>query len=399
MSIWQISCVDGDDDNRGHSQNAFDWQQMLNNLDLESDSESTNENAIAAAPRSRPTSTTGPARRRASAVGTGAPAKLELLRTSPFDGNTAALPDDGYSSEDEHDSPAEQAAWDSSSTAVVSSPTTTIATKPGGSGSAASTYHGGSDANVPCFFVNGVRHSIEASRKTPDWTVGPSPSAKRVSMELPPWATAHVDPSVKQSNTVVASNDSGVPSAWVCSPKPTSQAPRSQNPPPYATPTTPSSGYLSPFLGATQGPLPPPHGTAANARNAAAAAPHFQTPAVPAAQQASTPFLLGNNHTTAPATFADCPILGFVFMDGEGRLRLASQGHTPPTSAAPAPAAPSAPLSMPPMPHCTPSSAPTQAWRPAAAPATSPPTKPSSAPVGNTKAWVFRDGRWIALSV
>lgn len=409
MSMWQVSSVDGICDNDHHNYNAFAWQRLLSNLEFESKSESTSVDELNTAPRSCPIPTIGSKQSNASAKDRVLPVKLDANRTSSFAGSTIALQDDGYSSEEEHDSPDDQVASGSSPTPFYSSPTTTAITK-GGNGGCVASIQSSSDATVPCFFVNGVRHSIEPLRKTPDWTAVPSLSsasqAKTVSMESPPWASAHVDPSTTPPKRVVAGSHSGVPSEGLCTAKSTTPLHSWMTPPLYATSGTlptrhaiPASLPSSRMGNGAQGPFPIlPESSTAYMANTASIMQPLPTSAMPVAQQARTPSFFSSNGSAANTT--DSPALGFVFMDREGCFHLAPQGCAPPASA----------LSALPMMHVsggvtaspgmpqlqyTPSTIQAQSWRPTA----SLPCTASSGPWGSTKAWVFRDGSWMSLLV
>ncbi|KAG5496977.1 hypothetical protein GH5_01495 [Leishmania sp. Ghana 2012 LV757] len=413
MSMWQVTIGDGVHDKEHHHYDAIAWQQLLNNLDLTSESDSTSEDGVDAAPKSCPTPTIQLKQSNASAKDVTQWVKLDAHRTSSSRESPLGLPEDECSSEDEHKPPGDRIASGRSMKAVYSSPSTTFTTK-SGSGDCAVPTQNSSGATAPCFFVNGARHSIEAPRKTPDWTAAlsssPSP-AKRVSTESTRCASVPVDHFPTPAKTVVAGNASSRRSERVRTTKSAKQSKSSMNPPPYPMPGTPATGYGAPASPPSSGvrrevqsPFTLPNASSAYLANTAPAMQRFQGSAMPTAQQASiSPLFWSNNGSTANA-FSNSPLLSLVLMDGEGRLHLASQGQTPSASAPPAlpmvhvPGRATAPSGMPQV-HYTPSTVQAEPWRPVAAPSTPLPCTRSSGLWGNTKAWVFRDNRWIALSM
>ncbi|CBZ29211.1 hypothetical protein, unknown function [Leishmania mexicana MHOM/GT/2001/U1103] len=417
MSMWKVSPVDGVDGGDCHNYNAFAWQQLFSNLGLDGNSVPTNGDEVNTTPGSCSSPMIGLKESNASAKDTAPSVKADAHHTSSFDCSPTVLQDYGYSSEDGRESPADQVGSGRSTTPFYSLPTTT-ATAKSGSGSCIVSTQNSSDATAPCFFINGVRHSIESPCKTPDWTVVPGSSsapARKVSVESLPWASTHIGPSPNPAKPVVAGNNSGVPCAWLCAEQSATQSQSSTSLPLYAKPLTPPAGYAIPVSppssgmgGGVQRKFTLPMGSSTYLAKTVSVMQPLQTSAVPVAQQASTPSFFSKKKDSSVNTFADCSVLGFVFMDGEGCLRLAPQGSAAPASALSAlpmmhvPCGATASSGMPQMQY-SPSTMPPQPWRPAAAPVAAPsaslPRTISSELWGNTKAWVFRDGRWISLSI
>lgn len=460
MSFWHLSpSVDLEGDNDFSAPTVVTWQQFLNSMDLESEFESSHPGSGA---DKRPqihqhhhhdpllstnASSTGARSTRASVKDKGLVAKDDATRAAtPFRGSpvgaAVTMPDDGYSSEDEHDSPDILPESDSSSTPFYASPSITATTKAGSAGSAASThYHSSSDAAAPCFFVNGVRHTIEAPQTAAsDWTVVPTSlgggaslagphdaaaaaMASKVQLEMPPWASPQADgvAPVSVSKTVVASNAAGTPAAWVCGsrqspPQPPAYSAKSQNNNSVPSQSSASSSITahamqSSFVIHSSTGAYPASPSVSTTHGAAPQGYQVTTPQPPQPpqqyqqfqqqQQPQKAFFAGQNGYSAPATIADCPILGFVFVDGEGRLRIAPQGCTP----SPVPAATHHPSNvLPKSPPSMPSLLPRVIGNPAApslpaAATMATPSKPAGGPCGGTQAWAFRDGRWMALSM
>ncbi|KAG5471376.1 hypothetical protein LSCM1_01460 [Leishmania martiniquensis] len=412
MPMWQASIVDAVGDKEHHNYNAFSWQQLLSNFHLASEADST-EDEVRATLESCPTPTIGPQHSNASGKDMTPSVKLDAHRASSSGDSPFALPEDGYSSEDEHDSPGDQTASGRSTTPFYSLRSTTFTAKSGSGGCAVSRQNS-SDATAPCFFVNGVRHSIEDPRRIPGWTgalpSSPSP-VKKVPEEPSLWATAPVGHSLTPAKAVVAGSVPSGRSEWAFTTKSTKQSKTAMSPPPYPTPVAPGTGCAVPASPPSSGmpcgvrrPFTLSSGSSAYMANTASAMPPFQASTMPPAQQAMTAPLLWNSNGSAANTLSDAPVLGFVFMDREGRLHLAPQGRTPSASTPSAlpvmyvPGGATSPTGTP-QAHHAPSTVQAQPWRPAAASSVLLPCPASSELWGTTKAWVFRDSRWISLSI
>lgn len=464
MSIWKVSPTEGTEDSEPFVRNAIAWDQLLNNLDLQTSSESSEDDAEEAALRShasvfsesRRSYRDGKVKARSTSAGSKECAQ-------PNKSLNATRDDDGYSSEDEHDSPANPDSSDSGIAGFCpSSGLTTTSAKIGSAMSGSSEPASPNEPTKTYFYINGVRHCVQDEQNGVKWSgagIGLQPMAttavaaptaatpvKMPLAQLPAWGAAfqpsHNSSAAPMAKTVIASNEAGAPAAWVYAPKAAAQTSMPMpSPPRYdagrtlpgsyptvpslehktmaAAPTgvSPSMAYYPSCNGIPMG-VPPPM-PAPYTPSRAAMPPMNAAPVYGGGNTASAA------HNAAPAANS---ILGYVYVDSNGCLRVASRGDSPlppPPPPLPASTCPPPPPPMPSQPQpqlarrsseaaamyqgasSVPGMNPMQYAAAYAADGSVcvpsvPPMPVSTSPSaswGSTKAWAFRDGRWISLSM
>lgn len=442
MSIWNASPMDGAEDSEPFARNSIAWDQLLNNLDLQISSDSSEDDedevpkshasALSESKRSYPN---GKLKLCSSSTGSREnPQKRKLVKPNHED--------DGYSSEDEHDSPANQESSGSAIAGFCSSPGLTTTTKIGSAMGGGFEHTGPQDASKSYFFVKGVRHCVQDEQSNVKWTemlpqtIPTTPS--QVKVEPPVFTAAHQKPAVHVapvSKTVIANNDAGAPVAWIYTPKTATNTPMpSRSPPRYEAVQAVPGAYAMPIakdLKAVAAPPVMPRNVAyfptdnKPSVGAPTAMPVLHTPScMPILPVNSAPFLNGNATSFSVAAPTPNSIVGYVYIDSNGCLRVASEKNSP----LPPPPPSNCPLPPPPLPSTQPPQFAHRSSEAAAifqgassVPGMNPmqytgsytadggmgqPTIPSM-PVsksppnawGSTKAWVFRDSRWISLSM
>lgn len=448
MSIWQVSPQEDAQSSEPFVRNAIAWDQLLSNLDLKTSSDSSSD------------SSDGDAgvfsRSQASAFSEGKQShqsrKLAFRPSSPSNRECAkqdktpigTREDDGYSSEDEHDSPANLESSESGMAAFRPSSGLTVATKAGGAPSRVSELACPDDVAKAYFFVNGVRHCVQEEQNGPKWSAPPLPDmpppSKSTTGEPLAWMAAHPLPgrATPMSTKVIASNDAGAPAAWAYTPTTTAYVQAThRSPPKYEAPRTAPVSYATPSSRdsrAMEAPSVVPRNTSYCAANrmpagASAAMPTAHAPcSMPIPPTKAVPFFAGNSATAGGAATAMNSILGYVYVDSEGRLCVASRDNSPlpptpqtaagvcpqswlpaeqptqylqqprrPCVAAAALQGSSSVPGMNPMQYTSSSSADGRVSQPTVP--SVPVLQSSSSAWGSTKAWVFRDNRWISLSM
>lgn len=402
MSIWEACPMEGAEDNEPFMQNSIAWDQLLNNLGLQTSSDSSDDNDEESGPKSRASAfsesrqSQQDSRLKAHSTSAGSPecAKPdELLNTTRND-------DDGYCSEDEHDSPANAESSDSAAGLCPSSDVTTTTAKMCGTtkGGAAPIIR--NETAKSYFFVNGVRHCVQDEQNCVKWTgATPTPAqpatSKRAVAELPARSAAHLPPVTTNVAPVpkvsITGNGPDAPAAWVYTSKTAAQTPV-----PFQCPPKYESGQILPggcamslsqdikAMGAstaTRGNAVYYHAGNAMPAGAPLGMPASYTPSrAPMPQANAAPFYAPRACPLAPPPPPPPPQLtrrpseAAAALEGAGSVPGMDSLQYAATYAADGstslPTVPSMPLSKP-----TPT-----AW-------------------GSTKAWVFHDGRWISLIV
>lgn len=450
MSIWKVSPTEGTADSEPFVRNAIEWDQLLNNLDLQTSSSDSSEDDNEEAPQShisvfsegRHSYRGGMLMPRSTSAGSKECAKPSKSL------NATRGEDDGYSSEDEHDSPANQESSDSASAGFgLSSGLTATTAKIGSATSGNSEPASPNEPAKTYFYINGVRHCVQDEQNGVKWkgmVAGPQTTPKMTATPVkrplaapPVWRAAQQLPAsnvAPMAKTVIASNESGAPVAWECGSKAAVQTSMpTQSPPRYdAGHALPSSYPAAPSLNFTAMAAPPAMPSNVAYYPSCNGIPMGAPPAMPAPYTPSRAPMPSMNAApvygggAAPvahnAALATNSILGYVYVDSNGCLRVASNGDSPlpPASTCPPPTQPLQPPQPPQLAHqpsdaaavyqCASSVPRTNPMQYGAAYAADgsmcPPTVPSmpvskspSAAWGTTKAWVFRDGRWISLSM
>lgn len=448
MSIWQLAPQDDVDSGEPFVRNTVAWDQLLNNLDLQTSSDSSSSSdedgeVILKSLTSNLSEGKHSHQSKRLRMTPSSPNSRECAKQRAFP--VGAREDDGYSSEDEHDSPANQASSESTAAGFCPSSGLTATTKAGSTISKVSEPASPDDTPKAFFFVNGVRHCVQDEQRGSKWgamAVQKAPiTPKSAAAESLTWTTALPLPERGEAaaRTVIASNDAGAPAAWVYTPKAAAHVQAShRSPPRYEAPQSVPEGFVVP-------PTPDframhSHSTVpGNARpfttgqmragNAAAVPQPHAFGNMPTQAASGAPFYTGKPVPVSGAATAVNSILGYVYVDGEGRLCVASRDGSPQPSAVQAPmsaypppmalatqqtqlsqqmgnssaAAAAALQGASPMPGMSPmlygmSYAADGSMSQPAAPSM-PVSKPSRSAWGTTKAWAYRDGRWISLSM
>jgi hypothetical protein len=447
MSIWKMSPMEGNEGSEPFVRNSVAWDQLLNNLDLQTSTDSSDDNEEGV-PKSRASafSEGRQSRQDGKRMGRSISAGSRECAKDAKSPNATRNEDDGYSSEDEHDSPANQESSDSAAAAFCPSAGHTAAnTKMSSTVSGVFEPIGPNDSAKSYFFINGVRHCVQDEQDgvkwggmsvTPSHTIAMTP--KRTVAELPTSPDTHqllANNAVLMAGAVIASSDAGTPAAWVCTPKAAAQIPVPfQSPPKYDADRRLSGNYpgvQSPNLKTKIVSSPPVLNNAAYypAGNAVpmGAPPRKEAPCMsgrgaPMPPMNAAPFYSRSDAPAGNAAPAANSIVGYIYVDNNGCLRVASGTNSPlppaPSTACPPPPSPT---SLPPRVAHRQSEAAAVFQGAASVPGmkpvrystiyaadgsmcqpmvpTMPVSKSPSAMWGTTKAWVFRDGRWVSISM
>lgn len=448
MSIWRVSPQEDAESGEPFVRNTIAWDQLLNNLDLQTsfDSSSSSDGNKEVVTKSHASTFSEGKHSHQSR-------RLKLAPSSPNsrgctrqkDSPVGAREDDGYSSEDEHDSPANQDSSESAAAGFCPSTGLTATTKAGSTVGPVSEPASPNDTPKAYFFVNGVRHCFQDEQSGAKWGALPMQkmpmSPKRTAPELPTWTTALPPPDRAEAaaKTVIASNDAGAPTAWVYTPKAAAAHTQGshRSPPRYDALQAAQGSYMmppTPNFRAMEAPPTMPGNTSRFATgNVPTQTPTTQpTPHAPSSMPMqptnAAPFYAGNSVPVSGTASAVNSFLGYVYVDNEGRLCVASRDGTPqltpsqvPSGAYLPPVHPATQQAQFPQPVHRSSAAAAALQGATTVPEMNPmvygaayaadgsvsqpampmmsASKPSSGAWGTTKAWAFRDGRWISLSM
>ncbi|KPA78878.1 hypothetical protein ABB37_05944 [Leptomonas pyrrhocoris] len=420
MSIWKVSPTETAEGSEPFEPNSAAWEQLLSTLNLQTTSDSSDDirdetrNSHAAVfSKGKQSHLDDKFKKHPSSAGRMECAKLTKSLNATRDDDDA-----GYSSEDEHDSPANVTLPESVLPRFNPSRSLTATAKLGRTKSGGADPSSSNDVPKSYFFVNGVRHCVQEEQNGVKWDGAPPPQTKPTT-----------------PRTVVTSNNAGAPGAWGYISKPAAHIPMPfQNPPNYeAVRTVPGSGGTPPSLNCKVMAVPsaipsniaycPADGKVLEGAPSSGMPASYTPSRVPMPSTSVAPFNTGTAASTSNAAPAANSVVGYVYVDSNGCLRVASGNGSP---------HPSTPLSV-----CLPTLPPPLTGPPQLARKLSeatvmlrgassvpevppmqyaatyvtdgstcqptmssvPESRPSADAWGSTKAWVFRDGRWISLSM